>query len=73
MGAVHQGFGRDIEKQLAGQFLIAEMPARTFSARHFQVAQAAGMTGHGKQRYGGVQRAIGGAATEGLIAENAPL
>jgi len=69
----HQGFRRDIEKQLARQLLLAEASACAFAAGYFQFAEAPGMAGHGKQGDRGVQRAVGRATAEGFVAEDTPL
>ncbi|MNJ55062.1 hypothetical protein D3C77_505340 [compost metagenome] len=44
-----QRLGRDVEKQLALQLLLAEASAGAFPAGHFQLGQAPGLAGDGKQ------------------------
>jgi hypothetical protein len=66
-----QGFRGDVEEQLARQLLLVEAPAGAFAAGDFQFAQAPGLAGDGEQCNRGVQRAVGRAAAEGFVAENA--
>ena len=72
MSGLHQGFGRDIQEQLARQLLLAEASACAFAAGHFQFAEAPGMARHREQGNGRVQRAVRRAAAEGFVAKNAP-
>ncbi len=67
-----QRLGRDVEKQLARQLLLIEALAGAAAAGQLQFAEAAGLACHGKQRDGGVQRAVGGAAGQGFITHDAP-
>ena len=73
VGRVQQGFGGDVEEQLAVELQLMEAGAGALAAGHLQFAQPSGVTGHGEQGDGGVQRAVGGAAGQGLVAEDAPL
>ena len=49
----------------------AERLAGTLAASHFQLAQAAGVAGHGEQCQGRMQGAVGGASGQGLVAKDA--
>ena len=71
VAGVEQRLRRDVEKQLAFQAQITEASAGALAAGHFQLAEAAGMTRHGEQRQRRVQRAVGRAASQCLVAENA--
>ncbi|MNP27145.1 hypothetical protein D3C76_1200360 [compost metagenome] len=69
---LEQGFRRDVEEQLAFEVLLAEAPAGALAAGHFQLGQAAGLAGHGEQVDRRVQRAVGRAAAQCFVAEDAP-
>ncbi|MNC49117.1 hypothetical protein D3C75_982720 [compost metagenome] len=73
MGRFEQGFGGYVEEQQAGQLLFIETSASALAAGNFQLAQTTGLAGDGEQGDRGVQRAVGRPATEGFVAENAPL
>ncbi|MNJ49153.1 hypothetical protein D3C77_443710 [compost metagenome] len=70
---LEQRLGRDVEKQLAFKVLLAEASAGAFAAGHFQFGQAPGLAGHGEQVDRRVQRAVGGAAAQRFVTEDAPL
>ena len=63
-----QGFRRDIEEQLAVQLEVAVAAAGALACQQFQFAQAPRVAGHGEQGDGGVQRTVGGAAGQRLVA-----
>ncbi|MNZ80868.1 hypothetical protein D3C78_995180 [compost metagenome] len=71
MAGFEQGFGGDVEKQLAWQPLLAEAAAGAVPAGDLQFAEAPGLAGHGEQGERGVQGGVGGASAEGLVTENA--
>ena len=68
-----QRLRRDVEKQLAAQLLAAEVAAGALACQQLQFAQAADIARHAEQRQRRVQRAVGGAAGQGFVAEDAPL
>ncbi|MNN49074.1 hypothetical protein D3C81_1635800 [compost metagenome] len=69
---VEQGFGGDVEEQQAFEIQCLEAAAGAAPAGHFQFAQAPGVAGHGEQGHRWVQRAVGRAAGQCLVAEDAP-
>ncbi|MOA26194.1 hypothetical protein D3C78_1469690 [compost metagenome] len=73
MRRIQQGFRGDVEKQQAVELERLEAAAGALAAGHFQFAQAAGVACHGKQGDRRVQRAVGRAAGQGFIAEDASL
>ncbi|MNI26247.1 hypothetical protein D3C73_799380 [compost metagenome] len=73
VGGFEQGFRRNVEEQLAGQLLFVETPASALPTGDLQLAQTTGLAGDCEQCDGRVQRAVGGAAAEGFVAENSSL
>ncbi|MCY1448400.1 hypothetical protein D9M71_650630 [compost metagenome] len=71
MGRFEQGLRGHVKEQQARQLLLIEASASAFAAGNFQLAQASGLAGDGEQGDRGVQRAVGGATTEGFVTEDA--
>ncbi|MNY03701.1 hypothetical protein D3C86_1363330 [compost metagenome] len=71
MARLQQGIRGDVEEQLARQLQFAEASAGTLPAGHFQLAQAPGIACHGEQVDRRVQWAVGGAASQGFVTEDA--
>ena len=67
---LQQRLGRNVEKQFALQLLLAEASAGAFSASGFQLGQAAGLAGDGKQVERRMQWAVGRATAQRLMAEH---
>ncbi|CAH0196464.1 hypothetical protein SRABI70_01637 [Pseudomonas sp. Bi70] len=70
---VKQRIGRDIEKQQAIELLFAEAATGALAAGQLQFAEQAGLAGSGEQGQRRVQGAVGGAASQRFITENAAL
>lgn len=59
MAGFEEGLRRDVEEQHGVALDVAEAAEGALSAEQFQFAQPSALAGHGEQRQGRVQRAVG--------------
>lgn len=73
MAGLEEGFRRDVEEQHGVALDVAEAPEGALPAKQFQFAQPPALARDGEQRQGRMQGAVGWAAGQRFVADQAPL